>query len=265
MNELRQALLPGEEIIFETRKHWLAPIRDSLVAILLIIGAAILWLLAPPGGEGLFGSIGGFLGGLMWWVGLGALVVGIAWIAWNIVAWISANFGVSNMRVLCYEGLLRKHSSETLLSSVTDVKLTVPALGGMLGFGDLTILTASGAEGSDRFTTIKGAAEFRTALQSAQTGLKPATPAAVAAAPPAVAAAPVVPAPGAAAPAASGPVASDAPAATSAQPIQTPPPPAAATAEDATASLEKLADLHARGIITDTEFEAKKAELLGRI
>jgi hypothetical protein len=31
VNELRQALLPGEEIIFETRKHWLAPIRDSLV------------------------------------------------------------------------------------------------------------------------------------------------------------------------------------------------------------------------------------------
>ena len=35
MNELRQALLSGEEIIFETRKHWLAPVRDSLIAILL--------------------------------------------------------------------------------------------------------------------------------------------------------------------------------------------------------------------------------------
>jgi hypothetical protein len=36
----------------------------------------------------------------------------------------------------------------------------------MLGYGDLTILTASGAEGSDTFTTIKRAGEFRTALQS---------------------------------------------------------------------------------------------------
>jgi hypothetical protein len=111
MNELRQALLPGEEIIFETRKHWLAPIRDSLVAVLFIIGGLILWGLAPPGGEGFLGDVGGFLGDLMWWLGLGLLVAGVAWIAWNVVAWLSANFGVSNMRVLCYEGLLRKHSS----------------------------------------------------------------------------------------------------------------------------------------------------------
>jgi hypothetical protein len=37
------------------------------------------------------------------------------------------------------------------------------------------------------------------------------------------------------------------------------------TSEDAAARLERLADLHARGVITDAEFEAKKAELLGRI
>ena len=252
MNELRQALLPGEEIIFETRKHWLAPVRDSLVAALLIIGAGILWVLAPPGGEGLFGSIGGFLGGLMWWVGLGALVVGIGWIIWNIVAWLSANYGVSNMRVLCYEGLLRKRSSETLLSSITDVKLTVPALGGMLGYGDLTVLTASGVEGSDRFTTIKRAGEFRTALQREQSRSR--------------AAAPTPPAPAAPIPAVAqvaAPLAASGPAPEPAAAPATPGP--STTAEDATASLEKLADLHARGIITDAEFEAKKAELLGRI
>ncbi len=258
MNELRQALLPGEEIVFETRKHWFAPIRDSLVAILLVIGAVILWLLAPPGGEGLFGSIGGLLGNLMWWVGLGAFVVGVGWIIWNIVAWMSANFGVSNMRVLCYEGLLRKHSSETLLASITDVKLTVPALGGMLGFGDLTILTASGREGSDKFTTIKGAGDFRTALQTAQTGARDA-PAARA---PAAATAAAVPTPTMMA--APSPVAAVAPApAAGVAPMA--PGPSTQTSEAAAASLERLADLHARGVITDAEFEAKKAELLGRI
>jgi uncharacterized membrane protein YdbT with pleckstrin-like domain len=254
MNELRQALLPGEEIIFETRKHWFAPIRDSLVAVVLIIGATILWLLAPPGGEGLFGSIGGFLGDLMWWVGLAALVVGVGWIIWNFVAWMSANFGVSNMRVLCYEGLLRKHSSETLLASITDVKLTVPALGGMLGFGDLTILTASGAEGSDKFTTIKRAGDFRTALQTAQTGSRNA---------PMATSAPIA-APARNATAAPAPIAAPAP---MAAPVTAPPAASSGgqTSEDAAASLERLADLHARGVITDAEFEAKKAELLGRI
>jgi hypothetical protein len=256
MNELRKALLPGEEIIFETRKHWLAPLRDSLLAILLIIGAIVLWMLAPGGGEGFLGGIGGFLGSLMWWIGLGALVAGIGWIAWNIAAWLSANYGVSNMRVLCYEGLLRKRSSETLLSSVTDVKLTVPALGGMLGYGDLTILTASGAEGSDSFTTIKRAEAFRTSMQSAQTAIKSEAPSAVPTAPAAPAAPAVAPAPA--------PAAATAPVAP-APPTAAPVPPTPATADDAAASLERLADLHARGIITDAEFEAKKAELLGRI
>ena len=236
MNELRQALLPGEEILFATRKHWLAPIRDSLVAILLIVGAALLWWLSPDG-EGFFGSVGG----LMDLVGWGLILVAIAWIIGNIVAWLSANYGVSNLRVLCYEGIVRKHSSETLLSSISDVKLTVPALGGLLGYGDLIILTASGVEGSDTFTTIKGAGAFRTALQSEQSRPRAAAAAATSAAP--------TPAPA--------PSPEPAPVAPVATPVPAP--------TDAAASLERLAALHAQGVITDAEFEAKKAELLGRI
>ena len=43
-----------------------------------------------------------------------------------------------------------------------------------------------------------------------------------------------------------------------------PPPPAAAPAEDPSiAELQKLADLHSQGILTDEEFAAKKAQILG--
>jgi hypothetical protein len=43
-----------------------------------------------------------------------------------------------------------------------------------------------------------------------------------------------------------------------------PPPPPAAPAEDPSiAELQKLADLHAQGILTDEEFSAKKAQILG--
>ena len=42
------------------------------------------------------------------------------------------------------------------------------------------------------------------------------------------------------------------------------PPPAAAPAEDdATAQLQNLANLHAQGVLTDEEFAAKKAQILG--
>ena len=41
--------------------------------------------------------------------------------------------------------------------------------------------------------------------------------------------------------------------------------PASAPAHDVITAIERLAELHARGILSDAEFAAKKAELLGRI
>ena len=40
-------------------------------------------------------------------------------------------------------------------------------------------------------------------------------------------------------------------------------PPAAPSEDDQLAQLEKLGDLHAKGILTDEEFAAKKAQILG--
>jgi hypothetical protein len=41
------------------------------------------------------------------------------------------------------------------------------------------------------------------------------------------------------------------------------PPPAAAPEDDATAQLQNLANLHAQGVLTDEEFAASKAKILG--
>ena len=44
---------------------------------------------------------------------------------------------------------------------------------------------------------------------------------------------------------------------------QQPPPPAAAPQDDANAQLQNLAQLHAQGVLTDEEFAAAKAKILG--
>ena len=44
---------------------------------------------------------------------------------------------------------------------------------------------------------------------------------------------------------------------------QAPPPAARRPEEDATAQLEKLAELHTQGVLTDEEFAASKAKILG--
>ena len=42
-----------------------------------------------------------------------------------------------------------------------------------------------------------------------------------------------------------------------------PPPPAAAPEDEATAQLQNLAQLHSQGVLTDEEFAAAKAKILG--
>jgi hypothetical protein len=231
VNELETNLLTGEEIAFQTTKHWFAPVRDSAVAILLVLGAIVVRWISPTG-EGLLGSIGG----LMDLISTGVLIVAIAIILYNVAVFFSAHFGVTNMRVLRYEGILRRRSSETLLDTLTDVKLTESFLGRTLGFGDLQILTSSGAAGKDEWDTVSGAAKLRTAIQEqkARKVVPSGQPHA----------APTVPPP-------------------AAVPVPASAPPNAA--DDAAIALARLADLHRQALITDEEFQAKRSEVLARI
>jgi hypothetical protein len=232
---ISESLIANESVVIEAKKHWIAPARDSVWAAGMILLGLFLWYWNPSG-DGILGFLWAAIAIARWVL----LIGGIAWIVYNIVVWRTAEFAVTNLRVLRYEGLVQRRSSETLLTSVSDVKLNVGIVGKALGYGDLQIFTQSGDAGSDNFTTITQPAAFRNAMMTlklqAQTGGIPAyTPAPVAAAP-------VAPAPAPAAPA-----------------------PAAATAQDQAASLVRLAELRDQGVITPEEFEAKKTEILSRM
>ncbi len=226
---VKDDLLAGEEITFETTKHWFAPLRDSFIPILLLIGAYLVSLISPnPDG------ILSFVGTLFDWLRLGLLLVGIGWIIYNIVVWRTAEFAVTNVRVVREEGLISHRSSATMLSTVTDVQSRVPALGGPLGFGDLVIFTQSGAAGADRFETISKPKEFRDHMLNTKLAMDKGTPAATTAPTPASAAA--------------------APAAAH-----------VASTDDQLQTLARLAELRDSGAITAEEYEAKKTEVLSRI
>jgi uncharacterized membrane protein YdbT with pleckstrin-like domain len=246
VNELNQNLLTGEHIIFETRKHWFSPIRTSLIAILFVLGALVLRAIAPGGGPVL-----GFLGNLMDLVSTVLLLVGIVWVGYNIVEWLSAHFGVTNMRVLRYEGLFRRSSSETLLKTLTDVRLEEPAIGRMLGFGNLRILTASGRAGEDDWKTVAKAKELRTAIQEQLAAVTGGAPPQADTTPTSRASAPQpAPAPSIAAAAAAAPS------------VVSPPPSAG---DDTAASLAAIDNLRAQNLISEEEYQDKRNEILGRI
>ena len=224
MADLAQNLLQNEELRLEVHKHWIAPLRDSIWAILMIIGAILLGWISPNQEEGIFGAFGRILD----LVRTGLFVFGVGWIIYNIAVWRTAQFAVTNLRVLRYEGLIQRRTSETLLTKISDTKLNIPFLGKVLGYGDIRIMTGSGEAGADRFQTITDAVKFRNAAMTEMTRDRTAPP---------IAAQPAAPAPA-------------------------PPAPAA---PDLSATLAQLAGLRDKGIITAEEFEAKKADILSRI
>ena len=232
---ISENLIANESIVTEAKKHWIAPARDSLWAAGMILLGLFLWYWNPSG-DGILGFLWAAIA-LARWV---LLIGGIAWVAYNIIVWRTAEFAVTNLRVLRYEGFIQRRSSETLLTSVSDVKLNVGILGKSLGYGDLQIFTQSGDAGSDNFTSITKPAEFRNAMMTVklqdQAASRPAP----------------VPAPVPAAPA---PV----------TPVPVAPAPAAASATDQAASLVRLAELRDQGVISPEEFEAKKKEILARM
>ena len=231
---LSDNLIPNETVLFQAHKHWFAPIRASLVAIGLILLAGLLGIIKPTG-DGFLGWIGSVLGLIQW----GLVIAGGVWIAYNIVLWRTAQFAVTNLRVLRYEGLIRRRTSETLLSSVTDVRVVVGLLGRQLGYGDLRIVTGAGEAAADSFICITQPLEFRNAMMARRMAAEGSMEAAAArpAAEPAPSPAPT-------------PAATD--------------PAAGAGTTDAAAAIRQLGELRDQGLISDEEFEAKKGELLAR-
>jgi uncharacterized membrane protein YdbT with pleckstrin-like domain len=236
---LSDNLIPNETVLFQADKHWVAPIRASLVAIGLILLAGLLGIIKPSG-DGILGWIGSVLGLIQW----GLVIAGGVWIAYNIVLWRTAQFAVTNLRVLRYEGLIRRRTSETMLSSVTDVRVVVGLLGRQLGYGDIRIVTGAGEAAADSFTSITRPLEFRNAMMARRMAAEGA-----AAAPAPVADHPAVAATPAPAPA----------------PLAAPDPAAVLSTADAAATIRQLGELRDQGLISDEEFEAKKRELLARI
>ena len=97
---LKENLIANEEIVFESEKHWMAPLRDSLIPGLLLIGAYLVGWFSPDSQTGIVGAFGN----LMNLIRNVLLIVAVGWIAYNVIVWRTAAFAVTNVRVIRERG-----------------------------------------------------------------------------------------------------------------------------------------------------------------
>jgi len=249
-------LAGGERITLRVRQHWLAIVLDARYGILAVVASIVLLILGsgidPTGLAGTFRQLVGLVTAVLF-------VLGVAQIALMIANWMTEEYLVTNRRVLKVEGLLNKHSADSSLEKINDAVLDQNVFGRIFHYGDLDILTASN-EHVDKYRMLAGAVAFKIEMLNQKHELEveqmrplmtpplramspaPAMPVDTAMSKPTQPAAPGSAAPGSAAPQAR-----------------------TMTPAEVTQTLAGLADLRDRGAITPQEFEAKKADLLGRL
>ena len=263
MSYARNLLSRGEEVVFESRQHWFAVLAETWVFVIVAILSLAVLLWQTTGGD--WGGKG-----ILQIISLVALLVSLAYIGMKVWAWRNQEYLITSRRVIKAEGIFNKQMGDSSLEKVNDARLTQSWLGRIFDYGTLDILTASDAAETgllNDFPMLAEPVKFKVAMLNQKERLEfPELARAAAQRPTAMPAMqraePMPPRAG-----------SDRVAAVpmDAQPHSAPPVAAAApttpptAADQLTATLESLAALRDRGLITPEEYEAKKRDLLGRM
>ncbi len=228
----RRLLIEGEHLVLDLRPHWIALFWPTLAAIGILV--VMVWAYQATDIEWLDIAIGV--------IGLGLLLI---YPVRRFVWWFTSNFAVTSDRVIHREGFIAKRSMEIPLEAINDVRFEQGIIDRIVGAGSLIISSAS-EFGRNEFGNIRHPEEVqKTIYHQGEMNKKrmylgheaaPASPTSQASAPPPPAAPPTPP------------------------PAPTQPPVAPST----TIELERLAKLRADGVLTEEEFQAQKAKILGQ-
>jgi len=220
----KRLLVPGEELVLDLRPHPVALLLPALAAVGSL--AVGIYLMA---------KINGTLDTFVTWVSLvGIAVIWVIYPIRRLVAWLTSHFVVTSDRVLHRSGWVAKQSLEIPLEQINDIKFTQGVFERMVKAGDIQIRSASN-DGPTTFEDVRNPEEVQKAIYN-QSELNnqrmysgQGTPGA-------------------------GRTSAPSPAPATRAPV----------APSSTTELERLADLRAKGVLTEEEFQAQKAKILGQ-
>jgi uncharacterized membrane protein YdbT with pleckstrin-like domain len=219
----------GEQILFVARQHifvLVANILTELTLIAILVAAGVASNMAfSTNVTPLIGSLTASNLILLLCVVISVIVM-ISGFS-DYLRWTTEQYVVTDRRVIQVRGIVNKRVIDSSLEKINDVELRQTLIGRMMNFGTVEILTASGEEGVNVMDRIEGPLDFKKAMMDAKHNHERGYG--------------------------------------YLDPQGYQPPRPSATPADIQRTLEELASLRERGILSTDEFEAKKRELLSRI
>jgi hypothetical protein len=262
MSYAKNLLSRGEEIVFESRQHWFAVLAETWLYIIgaVLALALLIWVTSSTNGGGYWG--------IAQIIAIIALIICLAYIGLKIWAWRNQEFLITTRRVIKAQGIFNKEMGDSSLEKVNDARLSQSLLGRIFDYGTLDILTASEAAETgmlNDFPMLAEPVKFKVAMLNQKERLEfpdlaPPRVQRPAPAPQMQRAEPMPPRAGSDRVSEVRQDASPAPAAVPATPAG-----AADSAGTLAATLESLAGLRDKGLITPEEYETKKRDILERM
>lgn len=158
MSYIDHNLIPGEQVMYRTRLHWIV-IFWHLVFGLILATAGIYVFAGMPGSSMLrpdqmqYARIGG---GVL--LAVGAILIIAAFIRRN-----SVEMAVTNKRVTVKVGLVSRNTEEMMLTRIESIMVDQSLMGRMMGYGTITLRGVGGTP--DPFPRIAHPLEFRRQVQ----------------------------------------------------------------------------------------------------
>jgi uncharacterized membrane protein YdbT with pleckstrin-like domain len=223
----QDALAPHEELVLNLHPHWwyMAGSTALLVAA-IVIGSLEPAGVVPSGPDWLHAG----------WFLAAAIIVALGWFLIRFGRWITTNFVLTSDRVMSRSGLLSKSGIEIPLERINTVFFHQHLFERLIGLGDLEIESAS-TDGAERFDDVRRPSDIQKEIYIQMERNKNRDVDRIA-------------------------HATDHSAAERAAAA---PAPAASSSSGIADQIEQLAKLRDQGHLTEAEFQAKKAELLGRM
>lgn len=141
MSYVQSTVMVGEQIVHQSKLHWIIFIRGSLLA---LAGIAVIALGTEPG----LGAIGGAL-----------LVFGLVSLLNAYIKRLTTELAITTRRVVVKVGLIRRTTMELNHSKVESFHVDQSLLGRLLNFGTVVVNGTGG--GKTPVSSIQAPLEFR--------------------------------------------------------------------------------------------------------
>jgi uncharacterized membrane protein YdbT with pleckstrin-like domain len=158
MGYIENDLIPGEQILFKTRLHFITVLFQTIVGgLIVLVGLFCLYKSTAGRNDPEAES-------KIWLIFGGVLVaMGIVSIILAILKRNATEMAVTNRRILIKTGIVSRRSVELLLSRVESILITESFMGRMLGYGSVVVRGTGGTP--EPFDYIARPKEFRRCVQ----------------------------------------------------------------------------------------------------